>query len=132
MERFQKTILGRFRCKFCKEYVESGANNLLSHASYCQYPIPKGEGVNEGLNDGYIKSKKCFLCKELKPLSEYDEDRMKYQLAPDMKTCKVCKECDYNRAMESMQVIRYNFEGNTFDVITFADDQELNKFFNKN
>jgi len=58
-----------------------------------------------------VNSKKCFLCKELKLLSEYDPDNRKYQIKADLNTCKVCKKCDFERALNELSVTRLNEEG---------------------
>lgn len=73
--------------------------------------------------------KKCFLCKVPKPLSEYDPDRRKYQLKPDMNTCKVCKICDYNRALDELSIVRYNYETEKFEVIKFKDKEDVKTFY---
>jgi hypothetical protein len=76
-----------------------------------------------------INSKKCFLCKELKYLSEYDPDNRKYQLKPDLHTCKVCKKCDLNRALEELSIVKYNFEESKFEVITFENKNQVIEYY---
>lgn len=76
-----------------------------------------------------VNSKKCFLCKELKHLSEYDPDNRKYQLKPDLNTCKVCKVCDLKRAIESLSVTRYNYEIEKFEVINFKDEEDVKRYY---
>jgi hypothetical protein len=83
-------------------------------------PAPLTIGVN---------SKKCFLCKVLKPLSEYDPDNRKYQLKPDMNTCKVCKVCELKRAIESLSIVRYNYEIEKFEVINFKDEEDVKRYY---
>ena len=78
-----------------------------------------------------MESKKCFTCKQELPLSDFDVDRRKYQLKSDKGTCKVCKECEYKRALEQMSTIKFNFDTNKFDIINFETVDEVNKFFNK-
>ena len=79
-----------------------------------------------------VDGKKCFLCKELKHLSEYDPDNRKYQLKPDLHTCKVCKVCDLNRALEELSIVKYNFEESKFEVITFETQEDVKKFYSNN
>jgi hypothetical protein len=64
-----------------------------------------------------------------KPLSEYDPDRRKYQLKPDMNTCKVCKICDYNRALDELSIVRYNYEIEKFEVIQFNSKEEVIEYY---
>lgn len=78
-----------------------------------------------------MDSKKCFRCKIEKPLSEFDVDRMKYQLKNDKGTCKVCKDCEFQRALELLSVCRFNFETEKFEVIKFKDIKEVYVYFNR-
>lgn len=78
-----------------------------------------------------MRVKKCFLCKVAKSLYEYDPDRRKYQLKPDMNTCKVCKICDYNRALNELSVVRYDYEIEKFEVIHFNNKDEVKQFYKK-
>ena len=76
-----------------------------------------------------VDCKKCFLCKELKHLSEYDPDNRKYQLKPDLNTCKVCKVCDFNRALKELSVVRFNFETTKFEVINFENQEQVIEYY---
>jgi hypothetical protein len=83
--------------------------------------------LTQGLN-----SKKCFLCKELKHLSEYAPDHRKYQLKPDMNTCKVCKKCDFKRALVELSVVRFNFVEQKFEVIKFENKEKVIEWYENN
>ena len=78
-----------------------------------------------------METKQCFTCKQELPLSDLDVDTRKYQLKADKGTCKVCKECEYEKALVDMSTIKVNFETNKFDIINFETVDEVNKFFNK-
>jgi hypothetical protein len=78
-----------------------------------------------------MESKKCFTCKIEKPLNQFDIDRMKYQLKSDKGTCKVCKECELNKALKTLSIIRYNFEIMKFEIINFDNADEVLNYFNK-
>lgn len=78
-----------------------------------------------------METKKCFTCKQELPLSDFDVDRRKYQLKADKGTCKVCKECEYKKALVDMSTIKFDFEINKFTIIKFESKEEVDKFFNK-
>jgi hypothetical protein len=78
-----------------------------------------------------METKQCFTCKQELPLSEFDIDRKDYQVKADKGTCKVCKECEYKRAVEQMSTIKFNFGTNKFDIINFETVDEVNKFFKR-
>jgi hypothetical protein len=78
-----------------------------------------------------VNSKKCFLCKELKHLAEYDPDNRKYQIKADLNTCKVCKKCDFERALNELSITQLNNEGK-FEVIQFENKEEVIKWYKLN
>jgi predicted metal-binding protein len=78
-----------------------------------------------------MESKKCFTCNIEKPLNQYDIDRMKYQLKSDKGTCKVCRECNVNKALKTLSIIRYNFEIMKFEVINFDNTDGVLNYFNE-
>lgn len=78
-----------------------------------------------------VDSKKCFLCKELKHLSEYAPDNRKYQIKADLNTCKVCKKCDRERALNELSVTRLNAEGK-FEVIRFENKEKVIEWYENN
>lgn len=73
--------------------------------------------------------KKCFNCKVEKPLSEFEINRMKYQVKADLGTCIVCKECELARALEALSVIKYDFTINKFVTIDFQTKEEVVEYF---
>lgn len=73
--------------------------------------------------------KKCFACKESKQLSDYESDNRKYQLSADLKTCKVCKQCELEKALTDLSCCRYNYETNKFDVIKFDSEEDVRDYF---
>lgn len=75
--------------------------------------------------------KKCFRCREELPLTNFREDKMKYQLKCDKGRCKVCIKCDYERASEGLSIVRFNFETKKFESIEFENIQELDLYFKK-
>lgn len=76
-----------------------------------------------------MKSKKCFRCKIEKSLDKFQEDKRKYQLPSDLATCKVCIECNIERALEDLSLVFFNFEENKFEVVKFEDKEEVIKYF---
>jgi predicted metal-binding protein len=78
-----------------------------------------------------MESKKCFTCKIEKTLNQFDVDRMEYQLKTDKGTCKVCKDCELNKALKTLSIIRYNFEIMKFEIINFNNHDEVLNYFNK-
>lgn len=41
----------------------------------------------------------------------------------------VCKLCSFQKALNKLSVIRYNFEEKKFDIIEFKDYAEVAEFF---
>ena len=76
--------------------------------------------------------KKCFLCKELLPLEEFDVDNRKYQLKTDMGTCKVCRKCELERAIRDLSTVKFNYEINKFEVIKFENEDEVREYYTNN
>ncbi len=75
--------------------------------------------------------KKCFLCKELLPLEEFDVDNRKYQLKADMGTCKVCRKCELERAIRDLSTVKFNYEINKFEVIKFENEDEVREYYDR-
>jgi len=75
--------------------------------------------------------KKCFRCKELLDLSEFDVDNRKYQLKADMGTCKVCKSCEIDRAIKDLSTVKFNYETNKFEVIKFENEDDVKRYYGK-
>lgn len=76
--------------------------------------------------------KKCFTCKVEKPLSEFEVNRMKYQVKADLGTCIVCKECELAKAIKTLSVIKYDFEQGKFVLIKFNTENEVINYFKQN
>lgn len=76
-----------------------------------------------------LDSKKCFYCHAIKPLEFFKINNRKYQVAKEKGRCVACTQCDYNRAVERMGVVRFNYELGKFEVINFETIEELNSFY---
>lgn len=77
-----------------------------------------------------MKAKKCFRCKTEKSLDKFQEDRRKYQLPSDLGTCKVCIQCNVERALEDLSTCAFNFGENKFEIVKFHNKEEVIKYFN--
>lgn len=76
-----------------------------------------------------LEKKKCFQCKKSFTLDKFSLDRRKYQLPIDKGRCKVCIKCNKANTMRDMSTIRFNFEENKFQIITFTSKNQINKFY---
>ena len=45
--------------------------------------------------------------------------------------CMICKKCTLHNAITKLQVVRYNFDENKFEIIKFKDANEAVEFINK-
>jgi hypothetical protein len=72
---------------------------------------------------------KCFRCKIEKPLNKYKDNNRHYQIKSNKGKCMVCKLCSFQKALNELSVIRYNFEEKRFDIIEFKDYAEVAEFF---
>lgn len=75
------------------------------------------------------ETKKCFACKKELPLTYFAVDRRKYQLKSDKGTCKVCFDCEEERALKTLSLIRFNFQKNEFEIITFETKEDVYNYF---
>ena len=78
-----------------------------------------------------METLKCFECKIEKPLSKYAPNRRKYQIKAYKGMCMICKKCALHNAITKLQVVRYNFDENKFEIIKFKDANEAVEFITK-
>lgn len=78
-----------------------------------------------------METLKCFECKIEKPLEKYKPNKRKYQIKSSKGRCIICKKCSLHKALIELQVVRYNYDENKFEVINFKDPNEVVEFFNK-
>ena len=76
--------------------------------------------------------KECFNCKRNLPLSEFNKSNRKYQLKSDLGVVKVCKICNFEKAIKILSLVNFNFESNKFEVINFESINEVSKWFVNN
>jgi len=76
-----------------------------------------------------METLRCFTCKTEKPLSKYKDNKRHYQIKANKGKCIVCKLCSFQKALNELSVIRYNFEEKRFDIIRFKDYAEVAEFF---
>jgi hypothetical protein len=76
--------------------------------------------------------KECFNCKRNLPLSEFNKSNRKYQLKSDLGVVKVCKICNFQKAIKTLSLVNFNFELNKFEVINFESINEVSKWFVNN
>lgn len=73
-------------------------------------------------------TKECFNCKVEKPLSCF-EPAVKFVLRSDYGTCRVCRECEFKRALKDKSKVSFNIITEKFEVLRFETDQEVIKYF---
>ena len=76
--------------------------------------------------------KECFNCKRNLPLSEFNKSNRKYQLKSDLGVVKVCKICNFEKAVKTLSLVNFNFELNKFEVINFESITNVSEWFIKN
>lgn len=76
------------------------------------------------------QTKQCFTCKQILPLSLFNPDKRKYQIPSDKGTCKVCIPCELEKAIKTMEVIRFDLSAGKFDTIKFNSIHEVINYFN--
>lgn len=64
-----------------------------------------------------------------KPLEKYKDNNRKYQIKSYKGKCMVCKACSFHNALESLSVVRFDFEENRFRVINFSNKYEVLDFY---
>ena len=76
--------------------------------------------------------KQCFSCKQTLPLDSFNKSNMKYQLKSDMGTVRVCKNCTFIKTINTLSMVKYNYEDRKFEVMTFDTVGEVAEYFKKN
>lgn len=71
----------------------------------------------------------CFKCKQHKSLSSFKENRREYQVKIYKGRCLVCIDCDFQRSVKDLSVIRFKIESKKFDIIKFNNELEVLHFF---
>jgi hypothetical protein len=64
----------------------------------------------------------------MKPLSCF-EPAVKFVLKSDYGTCRVCRECEFLKALEDKSKVSFNIITEKFDVLKFENDMEVIKYF---
>ena len=72
--------------------------------------------------------KQCFDCRRMLPLDEYTENKRIYALKTDLGRNRVCKLCNFKRAVQDLKIVRLNAEGK-FVIIEFENVGEVAEYF---
>ena len=72
--------------------------------------------------------KQCFDCRRMLPLDEYTENKRIYALKTDLGRNRVCKLCNFKRAVQDLKIVRLNAEGK-FYIIEFNNVGEVAEYF---
>lgn len=72
--------------------------------------------------------KKCFDCQRMLQLDEYTENKRIYALKTDLGRNRVCKLCNFKRAIKELKIVRLNEEGK-FAVIEFENVAQVAQYF---
>ena len=78
-----------------------------------------------------METLKCFKCHIEKPLEKFKDNYRKYQLKSNKGKCIVCKLCSLQDALNTLSVVRYDYEENKFIVTAFQNKCEVVEFFDK-
>jgi hypothetical protein len=76
--------------------------------------------------------KQCFQCRRMLSLDEYTDNKRIYTLKTDMDKNRVCKICNFDRAVKNKSVVRYDYEQSKFVVIKFNNIGEVGEYFETN
>jgi len=76
--------------------------------------------------------KQCFKCRRMLSLDEYTDNKRIYTLKTDMGKNRVCKICNFDRAVKNKSVVRYDYEQSKFVVIKFNNIGEVGEYFENN
>jgi co-chaperonin GroES (HSP10) len=64
-----------------------------------------------------VEKKECYRCREFKPLSEFDDNRMKFQLKSQGGKVFTCFECEISDFKRLGYRLQYNQETRVFDIL---------------
>lgn len=78
-----------------------------------------------------METLRCFNCGIEKPLGKFKDNNRKYQLKSSKGKCIVCKLCSFQEALNTLSVVRYDYEDDNFKVITFENKCDIVDFFDK-
>ena len=76
-----------------------------------------------------VERKRCFRCDKIKPLDEFNVNRMKYQLKSDKGHAITCKKCMIKHTSAEMKGCIYNLDTGKFEVKHFKNKQEIKKHY---
>ena len=72
--------------------------------------------------------KKCFDCQRMLSLDQYTENKRIYALKTDLGRNRVCKLCNFKRAVQDLKIVRLNEEGK-FTIIEFENVGQVAEYF---
>lgn len=72
--------------------------------------------------------KQCFDCRRMLSLDEYTENKRIYALKTDLGRNRVCKLCNFKRAITDLKIVRLNAEGK-FVIIEFENVGQVAEYF---
>lgn len=72
--------------------------------------------------------KQCFDCRRMLALDQYTENKRIYALKTDLGRNRVCKLCNFKRAVQDLKIVRLNAEGK-FHIIEFNNVGEVAEYF---
>lgn len=75
------------------------------------------------------EKKQCFTCKKDLPLSRFSHDYRNYRRHSDKDRCKVCVNCERDKALAQKSIIRFNNVTGKFWVIPFNNNREIENYF---
>lgn len=76
-----------------------------------------------------METLKCFNCNIEKPLIKFKENKRVYQTKSSKGRCLVCKLCSFVDALNTLSIVRFNYETNAFEVKKFNNKGEVVEFF---
>lgn len=76
-----------------------------------------------------MENRKCFSCQVEKPLSDFTENRRKYQIKKYLGMLLNCDECILDKTKRQKGTVWFNFETNKFEVFNFETEEEILLFY---
>ena len=76
-----------------------------------------------------MESRKCFTCQVEKPLSDFTENRRKYQVKRYLGMLLNCDECILDKTKRQKGTVWFNFDTNKFDNFNFETEEEMLLFY---